>query len=456
MYKVFKNTLLIIALMFLFCSKAMSETLTYRNTLNQAINSSFDLKISKLDIDISKAELKSAKSDLYPLLNFQLNSEHNNDLASSSSFGYVGNTVISPYTQYRNMASVTATYNLFDFGVVGKKVLIAKKSIDQKVIMQELQLKDLKLKILDLYTKTLQSNDAIKSKSEILKVYQEMFKAKERLFLSGTTDKISVMDEAVNIARTQDDIETSKLELKTSLEDLTSYTLQKYNPNQIEVLDLDEINIQTNIVPISNTEPLKVKVASESLDFSFDPVNSPEAKYYDFELDKKKAELEMYKKQRYPSFKLYASYAFYGQDPTKYFASLGDMAQRNLTVGVAGSFAVFDGFKNKASKEKAKIEIEKIQLQKEKKLNEIMTEYEKTYAAYDSYIQELSIKKTLLSKVHEKLTSIDRMYQNGLIEKNQILKTKADLLTQEFELEKNIINISSKIKEIQILTGRDI
>jgi len=37
-----------------------------------------------------------------------------------------------------------------------------------------------------------------------------------------------------------------------------------------------------------------------------------------------------------------------------------------------------------------------------------------------------------------------------------MLSTKADLLTQEFDLQKNIINISSKIKEIQIRTGRDI
>ena len=456
MGKIYKKILLIITLVLVFSSEAMAETLTYRNTLNQAVNHSFDLKISNLDIDISKAELKATKSDLYPLLNFQLNTEHNNDLSNNAGFAYAGGTVISPYTQYRNMANITASYNLFDFGVIGKKVFIAKKTIDQKQIAQELQLKDLKLKILELYTKTLQSNDEIKTKSEILKVYEEMFLAKERLFQAGITNKISVMDEAVNIARTQNDIENSKLTLRTSLEDLSSYTQQKYDLKDIEVLDLEEFNVESNIVPISDTAPLKAKVENESVDFSFNPENSPEAKYYNFEIEKKKAELEIYKKQRYPNFKLYASYAFYGQDPSQYFASIENVSQRNLTVGLSGNFAIFDGFKNKASRKKATLEIRKIQLQKDKKLNELNTEYEKTYAAYDSYLQELAIKKTLLSRVQEKEDSLERMCENGLIERNQMLKTKADLLSQEFELQKNIINISYKIKEIQILTGKDI
>ena len=283
-----------------------------------------------------------------------------------------------------------------------------------------------------------------------------MFDAKERLFQAGTTDRISVMDEAVKIARTQDDIETSKLELKNALNELATYTLQKYNPYDIEVLDLEEMNIQPNIVPISNTEPLKAKVADGEVDFSFNPENSPESKYYNLELEKKKAELAMYKKQRYPNFKLYASYALFGQDPTQYMASMSNVSPRNFTIGVSGNFALFDGFKNRASCEKAALELKKIQLQKDKKLNDIQMEYEKTYAAYDSYTQELALKKMLLSRVQEKLTSVDRMNKNGLIERNEMLKSKADLLTQEFDLQKNIVNISSKIKEIQILTGKDI
>lgn len=455
MVKIFKVTLLIITLIFIFNSTAMADVLTYRSTLQQAVNNSFDLKISKLDIDISKADLKSARADFYPILSAQANSEYNNGLGNPSNINYVGNTVVSSYNQYRNLAFMGLQYNLFDFGATGKKVLMAKKDVEQKKVALDLQMKDLKLKVLDLYTKTLQYNEEIKTKTEILKVYEEIFHNKERLFQAGTNDKISVMDEAVKIARTQDDIENSKLELKNVLNDLTSYTRQKYEAKNLEVLDFEEMNIPNGIVPINNFEPLKAKVVADELDLSFNSKNSLEAKYYDFEIEKKKAELELYKRQRLPSFKFYTNYLLYGQDPNQYFSALGNLRQTSVTVGISGTYTFFDGFKNKASKEKAALEIKRLQLEKEKKLNEIETAYEKSYASYNTYKEELNVKKNLLNRVKEKLSALNRMSQNGMAEKNDLLTAKADLLSQEFELEKNIVNISSKIKEIEIMTGRD-
>lgn len=436
-------------------SSAKAETLTYKTVLKTAIDNSFDIKMAALDIDISKAELKMTRADLFPTLYTQVNTEYNNGLGNTANINYVGNTVVSSYTQYRNLASVGLSYNLFDFGAINKKVLIAKKDVEQKKVAVDMQVKDLKLKVLELYTKTLQANDTIQTKNEILKVYEEIFHNKERLFAAGANDKISVMDEAVKIARAQDDIHNSKLELKKTLTDLSAYTLQKYNTNNIEVLDFEEMNIPNSVIPIGNFEPLKAKVVEANTDLSFNPDNSLEAKYYNFEIEKKKAEFEMYKRQRLPSFKFYTNYLFYGADPNNYFSSLGEFKQTALAFGISGSFAFFDGFKNKAQKEKATLEVKRLQLEKQKKLTELKTEYEKSYESYESYVEELACKKNLLTTVKDKLAALDRMSKSGMIEKNDLLATKADLLNQEFDLQQNIINISSKIKEIEIMTGRD-
>lgn len=442
--------------LFLFiCPYVNAETLTYRDTLQKAINNSFDLKISTLDIGISKAELKKTRADLFPVIYTQANSEYNNGLGNQSNINYVGNTVVSSYTQYRNLASVGLQYNLFDFGAIGKKVLIAKKDVEQKKVAHDIRLKDIKLKILEIYTKTLQYNEEIKTKSEILKVYEEMFQNKERLFQAGTSDKISVMDEAVKIARTQDDIENSKLELKNALNDLSAYTMQKYSADNLEVLDFEEMNIENNIVPVGYFEPFKAKVVEDEMDLSFNPEFSLEAKYYDFEIEKKKAELEMYKRQRFPAFKFYTNYLLYGADPNNYFDAMSNLKQTSLAFGISGTFAFFDGFKNRASKEKAALEIKRLQLEKEKKLTELKTEYEKTFASYQTYTEELILKKDLLKKVTEKLDALNRMSKCGLIGKNDLLTAKADLLNQEFALQKNIVDISSKIKQIEIMAGRD-
>lgn len=436
-------------------SRPLQCTLTYRDTLQKAMDNSFDLKMSKLDIDISRAELKGAKADLFPTLFTQFNTEYNNGLGNTPNFNYVGNTVVSSYTQYRNLVSLGMQYNLFDFGAINKKVLMAKKDIESKKVSFDIQIKDLKLKILELYTRTLEASNEIKTKSEILKVYEQIFHNKERLFAAGTNDKISVMDEAVKIARAQDDIENSQLELKKTLADLSSFTQQKYEIKKLEVLDLEEMNIPNSTVTVGNFEPLKAKIVEKDVDLSFNPDNSLESKFYDFEIEKKKAEYEMYKRQRYPAFKFYTNYLMYGQDPNSYASAYSDFKQASIAFGISGSFAFFDGFKNRASKEKAALEIQRLQFEKEKKLSDIRTEYEKSYGAYDSYTEDLVIKKDLLNKVKEKLTAVDRMMQNGLAQRNDLLSTKAELLNQEYELQKNIVDISSKIKEIEIMAGKD-
>lgn len=423
----------------------LAETLTYDNVLNQAISNSFDLKISNLDIEISKANLKSARSELFPVLTLQANSEYNNGLGNSrNTVGYVGGTVITSQTQFRNMGSVGLQYNLFDFGARGKRILIVENEIAQKKISYDLQLKELKLKILELYTKSLQYSEDLKGKAEILKVNEELFKAKERLFKSGISDKISIMDEAINLARTQDGIKTSKLELKKCLSDLGTYTQKEYTTDDIKIMDFNSETKQEQVVPVSY-------INVQKSEYNFDSKLSLEAKYYDYEIKKKMAELEVYKRERFPVLKLYSSYLLYGQDPENYFSSWGDIRQSSFTVGLAATYYMFDGFKNKASREKATLEIEKIKLEKDKKLAQIKADYKKTYASYETYNEELQIKEAMLKTVTEKLTDINRLYDKGFKGKNDLLETKVELLSQEVELKKNIIDLTSKIKELEIM-----
>jgi outer membrane protein TolC len=258
------------------------------------------------------------------------------------------------------------------------------------------------------------------------------------------------MEEAVKIARTMDNIESAKTQLKIALKDLSSYTKHNYKIEDIEIADLET----ENIVPISNIKPdIKGSIAAEIV---FNPELTAEAKYYDLEIEKKKAELEIYKRQRLPAFKFYTNYSFYGQNPDSEISSIKDVKQRSLSFGISSSLPIFDGFKNQASREKAFFEIEKIKAEKAKKLNELSSTFEKSYTSYLSYNDELKIKQELLTKIHEKLKGIERFIDNGLATKTDMLEQKAELLMQEIEIQKSLINISSKIKETKIITGDEI
>ena len=453
-----KIYLLILTLIFLLQLKTLAEEITYKDTLNAAINNSFDLKMSQLDIGISKAQLKSVRADWYPSLSMQFNTEYNKDLTNGrGSYAYAGNTMITPYTQFRDMLYLTISYNLFDFGVQGKKVHIAKQELAQKEINYNMQLRDLKLKILELYGKIEQNNNAINTKSEILSLYKNMFSNKERMFKAGINDKLSVMDEAVKIAKTQNEIENSKLELKNALEDLTYYTKNNYNISNLSVQSINmEEQDDKNIVSISSKNIIESEINKNEYNLNFDPYTTDEAKYYDLEIDKKKSELSILKRQLFPSFRFYTGYSLYGQNPHNYYSSIQDISQRSFVVGISSQYVFFDGFKNRANREKTKLEIEKLQVEKEKKLSELENKYQKSYKAYETYNEELNVNRQLLATVKEKLNDIERLNANKLTDQNQLLSAKADLLNQEYELEQNIINITSKLEGMKIMAGADI
>lgn len=65
-----KTLTLIITLLF-FQQFTLADRLNYQEVLNNAVNNSFDLKMSSVDIDISKAELKAVRADWYPSLSLQ-------------------------------------------------------------------------------------------------------------------------------------------------------------------------------------------------------------------------------------------------------------------------------------------------------------------------------------------------------------------------------------------------
>ncbi len=452
----FTRLILIFVFIFLIQIKVNAVTLTYEEVQDSAFKNSFDLKIAALEINISKSQLKAARADRYPTLSLQFNTEYNRDLTDGrSTYAYAGNTMITPYTQFRDMLYMTLSYNLFDFGVTGKKIHIAKQEVEQKKISYNIQLRDLKLKILDLYTKAQQFNNEIQTKSEILRLYETMFNNKERMFKAGINDKLSVMDEAVKIAKTKSDVENSKIELKNILKDLSYYTSQDYETSDLKIKNIDERN-EKNIVPVSYDNVFLSNVEKQQYTYDFDPYAALEAEYYDIEIDKKQTELTILKRQLYPSFRFYTGYSLYGQNPNQYYSAMQDIGQRSFLVGISSTYVFFDGFKNRANREKTAFEIEKLKLEKEKRLADLKKEYDKSFQTFEAYSEELNIKKDLLNTVKDKLSAVDRLTANKLADNNELLAVKAELLTQEYELEQNIINISSKIEEMKIITGMDI
>ena len=143
--------------------------MSFELIVEKAIKKSYDLKIAEINEKISTAQIKEAKSEYYPTFSLNYGAGYDRDLSNGSSgFNSVGDTVLLGTTRYQNSAYARMQYNLFDFGIRGKKLAIAKKERDQKQIEYAKTLRNLKIEMADLYTKTLLSFKEIESNNRIL------------------------------------------------------------------------------------------------------------------------------------------------------------------------------------------------------------------------------------------------------------------------------------------------
>jgi outer membrane protein len=190
----------------------------------------------------------------------------------------------------------------------------------------------------------------------------------------------------------------------------------------------------------------------ESFRDTFNPDNTPESRIYDREIEKKKAELQVLQRGLLPQLALYSSYTWYASHPDEIDTSAQYIKPRNFIVGLSITVPLFEGFKSPAEIEKARLEMERLRVEKAKKLSELSGRYAKLNEAHKTYASSVANQQEMLTKVEENLAMADRFVGQKTMEWTDFLTRKIELVNQKFELTKAMITKIANIKEIQILS----
>lgn len=441
------RNLIIIVIIFLSSTLSVkAETLIYKAVLEKAVKNSYDLKSAEIDVKISQTKIKEARADYFPMISANLNSQYDRDLTGgTSSLTPVGDSIVVNSTRYVNAVYAGVQYNLFDFGVRKKKLDIAKTDKTQKQIIYSHNYRDLKLNLSDIYTRALLSSRELSTNQDLLELNKTLFSMSEQLYKSGISRKTDLTNQALKVAVLINKIDDLKTELNKALKDLSLYTGETYTTSA-KLLNLFEE--EEGVIPVSNKSPFKLEIKEAEV---LDTNKLPEYKEYQLEIDKKKMELSILKRQNLPQFKFYTNYYIYGSDKDNYLNSFEDMGSRSLTFRVSSVLPVFDGLKNQAQRERAKLEIEKLQLQQDKKLESVKSSYEKAYLEAIDANKKLENQDNAIKLASEKMIMLEKLNNERLIDKVSYLKEKADLITQKFELEKTRINSEEAAYKLRIL-----
>jgi outer membrane protein len=433
-----KNVLYIFVMLCLFVSdgfiaSSAAATLDYDEVIKKALSNTHDIKMSELDIEISRASLKSANSLYYPTVSGRWNTEYAKDLSDSKSqLNVIGNTILVQNTSYSSSFSLIGNYNLFDFGATENKISIARKDVDVKRSVYKQSVRDIKLKVLNNYSELLTSYEELETKKELLPVYKELSLTKERLYEAGKISKIDMVDEAIKTVQIMDDVDNLKLKVRALLDDLSFFTGDQYDSDATQINGFNE--------------------TGDVFKSSFDLERTPESRMYDLEIEKKKAEIESIKRGLLPQFGIYSSYVWYRNNPDKVLYSARHIKPTNFIVGLSITIPLFEGFKSPAEIEKAKLELERLTIEKSEKLTELSTRHAKLSETYITAVKGVKNQKEILDSVEKNLAMSKRLDEQRTIERTEFLTREIELISQKLELTKTIITKMTNLKESKILS----
>ncbi len=432
-----RQCICLVGIYFLFgifqISFVQAEVLSLDTVSQQALDTSYDLKIAHVDVQINYTDIKTARAEYYPNLKATLNTEYLKGLQSQfNPVTSVGNSVLASGTRFQNSIGVNFNQNLVDFGARHRKVAMAKDGTRSKAATYFQVLRDLRIKVIDLYTEALISYKAIHANEALLQLAQQNYQLKKRLYQAGTTSNVTVAEEAIEVAQALDNIALFKDQFKQHLENLSYYTHQAYITEETDLEDLKDES--------SPDEKLSLLVSQ-----------TPEARAYDALIAQKQHEIEYLKRQNLPQVSAYSYYNLYGYDQDKWGKAMGNLAQRTVSFGLSVNLPIFDGFKNQAAVEKAKLEQEKLRLQKAQKLAELQHQADLYQTQIEGCRVQFRTKATILNKTQDKLTMVKRLSDEQIVDQTQAIKEHMERIKKQVEVEKSLIQGIAALKKLKIL-----
>ncbi len=395
---------------------------------------SYDIKMADFDVLIAKTSIMSARSEYFPKLNFSMGNEYTHNYNNKASYvTTVGDMFINPYTRYQSVLGITLSYNVFDFGVRRGKLDLAKEDVELKKMKETEATRELELNLIDLYTKILISKKQIDINNEILKLANKNLELSKRLYKAKVISKTDLNDAEFKVSKTKAQIFDLKKILQESLLWAEFYTNEKYDNENLKIEEIKKVGFS----PLENTDYTKTLTW----------------KIYESEIKKKELELKVTKRQNLPKVNAYGRWYLYGSDYSSYNDAWGDMSPSSYAVGASLNMPVFDGLVNYSDIQRAKLELQKMYVQRDKDIADFMTRLSILRNNIIYLDNEINENKKAIKELQEKEKSKQKLLSKKVIMQTELNEAKIELLETKIELEKNTITLNSMTKAIETLTA---
>jgi len=416
-------------------SPKLVTSINFDKVLEAAREHSYDLKMADFNILISKQDVRAAKSEYWPKLIANAGTEYTKNFRENkeATVMSIADSFINPYTRFQSVIGINLTYNLFDFGIRRGRLNIAKEDVTLKELEEEKQWQDLKLNLVDTYCKLLVIKKQIDIYSQMLPIAEKNLNYKERLFKAKEISKMEVNTQAVDLDTIKNRLSELNSMYAENLEWLSFYTGESYDKDKLQIADFKKSNFDVNAF----------KDYTKSITWLI----------YEQQIKKKELELSVVKKTNYPKINAYSRYYFYGSDKNNFGTSLSDFGPSNFSVGASMNMMLFDGMKNRANIQKTYLELQKLNVERDKAIAQFMSRLAVMRTNLIYLNEQVANNEDIVAQLTDKEKSFHRLVSKRLSSPIEENDAKIEMLKQKIELEKNKTTSAAITKGIEILTN---
>ncbi len=385
---------------------------TLKGCLDYALEHNIQVKKSKIALEETKVDTKTAKAQLFPSLTASV---------TQGLVNYPSNEVAT-HTSYSGNYTLNANLKLFD----GGKRTTAIKQQQLQTQMQELGIEqsedDIEIAITQTYLQVLYAYEAVRINENTVEVSTAQRDRSAELLKAGSISR-------TDMAQMESQLSTDKYQLVVAQTNLENYKLQlkqllELNINEEIFLQIPQLSSEDVLSPL----PDKQTVYQTSLSV-MPQIKSSRMNISIAELEKKKA-----KAGYLPSLSLNAGLGTGHLSGTDYSFGSQMWNKFNQSIGVTLSIPIFSNRENKSAAEKAQLAYESSQLDFLNAEKELLKTVEGVYLDAISSQNQYTSAIERLKSVEESYKLTEEQFYLGMKNTLELLTEKTNLLTAQQEV----------------------
>jgi len=389
------------------------KSLSVDELIKIALQNSPDIKLSKLDVDISKEHIRMAKGYYLPYINLTAQGGKEWSKLKHQPRGDID--ILS--------GSIGASQLIYDFGKTQNNISgYIQEELASKAYMYQ-KISDKILQVKQAYYEILKAKEILKVQEKNLKLQQNQLYRAKKYLKAGIRTIIDVSDAKVRVQMAKQSLNNAKYNIEilyTKLENILGINLSKkrydiYKPK------LDITHISTRLPKLHQSLINLEKFAYKHRHI---------IKSYSHLIQKAKAKVSAIDGEYYPDISLQANHNISHIDKSM----ITSLPQEQSHISINMKWDIFNGFQTDAKKQEAKLNLLKAHMQKQNIHLAIKEEVTNAYIALKQSFDNVKLNEKILKSTQEKYNQAQKRYINGLNDFIELQNAQQDYINSLSQL----------------------